>query len=83
MIHFVANDGTANSNTATSTVTITAIDTPPTAVNDSATVAEDSARDPIDVLANDTDRGRRPDDDRLGHPAGQRHGGDHRRRHRA
>ncbi len=55
VIHFVANDGTADSNTATSTVTIVAVDTQPTAVNDAATVAEDSSANPIDVLANDTD----------------------------
>ncbi|HKI04918.1 MAG TPA: Ig-like domain-containing protein [Thermoanaerobaculia bacterium] len=55
VIHFVANDGTANSNTAISTVTIVAVDTPPTAVADSATVAEDSTNNPINVLANDTD----------------------------
>ncbi|MEO6194004.1 MAG: IPTL-CTERM sorting domain-containing protein, partial [Thermoanaerobaculia bacterium] len=55
VIQFVANDGAANSNTATSTVTIVAVDTPPTAVNDSATVAEDSGATPIPVLTNDTD----------------------------
>ncbi|MEA2602915.1 MAG: hypothetical protein QOF89_3907 [Acidobacteriota bacterium] len=55
VIHFVANDGNSNSNTATSTVTIVATDTPPTAVNDSATVNEDSGANPINVLANDTD----------------------------
>jgi len=55
VIHFVANDSAANSNTAVSTVTIVAIDTPPTAVNDSATVNEDSGANPIPVLTNDTD----------------------------
>ncbi|MBW8874607.1 MAG: IPTL-CTERM sorting domain-containing protein, partial [Acidobacteria bacterium] len=55
VIHFVANDGNSNSNTATSTVTIVAVDTPPTAVNDSATVNEDSGANAINVLANDTD----------------------------
>ncbi len=53
------------------------------AVNDAATVAEDSGATAIDVLANDTDSGRRPEDDRLGDPARQRHRRDHRRRHRA
>ena len=37
----------------------------------------------IDVLANDTDLDGGPIIDRLGDPAGQRHGRDHRRRHRA
>src|SRR5206468_758039 len=60
VIHFVANDGSTNSNTATSTVTIVPVDTPPTAVADSATVSEDSGANAINVLANDTDpdRGR-------------------------
>ena len=55
VIHFVANDGITNSNTAVSTVTIVSVDTPPTAVNDSATVNEDSGVNAIPVLANDTD----------------------------
>jgi VCBS repeat-containing protein len=55
VIHFVANDGTSNSNTAITTVTMVATDTPPTAVADSATVAEDSGPTAIPVLANDTD----------------------------
>jgi VCBS repeat-containing protein len=55
VIQFVANDGTSNSNTATATVTIVPVDDNPTAVNDSATVAEDSGANAIDVLANDTD----------------------------
>ena len=41
--------------TATVSVTVTCVDDPPTAVNDSATVAEDSGSSAIDVLANDTD----------------------------
>ena len=36
-------------------MTVTCVDDPPVAVNDTATVAEDAARDAIDVLANDTD----------------------------
>ncbi len=55
VIQFVANDGTSDSNTATSTVAVTAVDDPPVAVTDSATVAEDSGATTIDVLANDTD----------------------------
>ena len=55
VILFVANDGATNGNTATSTVTIVAVDTPPTAVSDDATVVEDSGANAINVLANDTD----------------------------
>jgi hypothetical protein len=55
VIHYVANDGTTNGNTAVSTVTIVGVDSSPTAVNDSATVNEDSGATAIDVLANDTD----------------------------
>ncbi len=40
--------------TATVSVTVTCGDDPPTAVNDGATVPEDSAATPLDVLANDT-----------------------------
>jgi VCBS repeat-containing protein len=55
VIHFVANDGTTNGNTAVSTVTVVSVDTSPTAVNDAATVNEDSGATAINVLANDTD----------------------------
>jgi VCBS repeat-containing protein len=55
VIHFVANDGTADGNTAVSTVTVVPVDTAPTAVDDAATVNEDSGANAIDVLANDTD----------------------------
>ena len=41
--------------TATVAVTVSCVDDPPTAVNDTATVAEDSGATAIDVLANDTD----------------------------
>ena len=41
--------------TATVSVTVTCVDDPPTAVNDSATVNEDAAATAINVLANDTD----------------------------
>ncbi|HEX9943911.1 MAG TPA: Ig-like domain-containing protein, partial [Thermoanaerobaculia bacterium] len=41
--------------TATVTVTVTCFDDNPTAVNDTATVAEDSGATTINVLANDTD----------------------------
>ena len=52
--------------TATVSVTVTCGDDAPTAVNDSATVAEDSAAGAIDVLANDTRHRRRGEDDRFG-----------------
>jgi predicted RNA-binding protein with EMAP domain len=41
--------------TATVTVTVTCFDNPPVAVDDTATVGEDSGANAIDVLANDTD----------------------------
>jgi alpha-tubulin suppressor-like RCC1 family protein len=41
--------------TATVSITVTCVDDPPAAVNDSDTVAEDSGATAIDVLANDTD----------------------------
>ena len=41
--------------TATVSITVTCVDDPPTAVGDSATVAEGSGPNTIDVLANDTD----------------------------
>ena len=56
-ITFVVNDGTGNSNTATATVTIVAVDQPPTANNDSYTVAEGGTLTIAapGVLVNDTD----------------------------
>ena len=58
-----ANDGSLNSNTATVSITVTAVNNPPTAVNDTYTTPEDA---PLNVpakgvLANDTD----PDGDSL------------------
>jgi uncharacterized repeat protein (TIGR01451 family) len=41
--------------TATVSITVTCVDDPPTAMDDSATVGEDSGQTPIDVLTNDTD----------------------------
>jgi VCBS repeat-containing protein len=49
------NDGTLDSNTATVSITVNAVDDPPVAADDSATVTEDSGSNAIDVLANDTD----------------------------
>jgi uncharacterized delta-60 repeat protein len=48
-----ANDGRADSNLATATITISEVNDPPTAVADSATLAED-ATTLIDVTGNDT-----------------------------
>ncbi|UCF12741.1 MAG: tandem-95 repeat protein, partial [Thermoplasmatales archaeon] len=56
-----ANDGTANSNIATVTITINPVNDPPEAEDDYETVIEDSSNNQIDVLANDTD----PDGDDL------------------
>jgi len=52
---YFANDGQANSAAATVTITVNAINDPPVAVGDSATVSEDDPATAIDVLANDTD----------------------------
>ena len=52
---YVAQNGGVSSNEATVTITVNpGSDTPPTAVNDAATVVEDSNQTPIPVLANDT-----------------------------
>jgi CSLREA domain-containing protein len=50
-----ANDGTANSNTATVTITVNPVNDAPVAEDDTATVVEDSGATAIDVLANDDD----------------------------
>ncbi|MCW5851736.1 MAG: hypothetical protein KIT87_16810, partial [Anaerolineae bacterium] len=46
---------TPGGSTATVSVTVTCVDDPPVAVNDSATVTEDSGANPLPVLSNDTD----------------------------
>ena len=51
---YFANDGQADSNAATVTITINPINDPPVAVDDTATTDEDQQID-IDVLANDSD----------------------------
>ncbi len=51
---FKANDGTADSNVATVTITVTPVNDAPTAANDSAATDQGVAVD-IDVLANDAD----------------------------
>ncbi|ADO74013.1 Ig-like domain-containing protein [Stigmatella aurantiaca] len=50
---YTLSDGNGGTDTATVTVTVTPVNDPPTAVNDSFTVAEDSAATVMDVLAND------------------------------
>ncbi|CAM2007921.1 beta strand repeat-containing protein [Acanthopleuribacter pedis] len=50
---YTANDGNGSRATATVTVTVTGSNDDPTAVNDTATVAEDSTNTAISVLAND------------------------------
>ena len=81
---YTVSDGAGATDTATVSITVTPVNDPPVAVDDTATVAEDSTNNAITVLANDTD----PDTGTTlhhhrGHPAHQRHRGHHRRRHRA
>jgi hypothetical protein len=52
---FRVSDGSVNSAPATVTINVVAVDDPPTAVADAATVVEDSGANPLNVLANDTD----------------------------
>jgi hypothetical protein len=52
---YVVSDGNGGSDSGQVTVDITCVDDPPVAVNDTATVLEDAAATPVDVLANDTD----------------------------
>src|SRR5882724_8272968 len=58
-ISYTANDGTVDSNAATVAVTVTPVNDPPVAVDDSVTTAEDT---PIlvSMLANDTDTEKDP-----------------------
>jgi VCBS repeat-containing protein len=51
---FKANDGTLNSNTATVTITVTAVNDPPIAQDQSVTTAEDTAKE-ITLVATDPD----------------------------
>ncbi|KFE68687.1 Ig-like domain-containing protein [Hyalangium minutum] len=51
---YTVSDGNGGTATATVTVTVTPVNDPPTAVNDSFTVAEDSSGNVLDVLANDS-----------------------------
>ena len=52
---FKANDGSMDSNVATFDITVTPVDDPAVAGNDTATVDEDFGAVAIDVLLNDTD----------------------------
>jgi hypothetical protein len=52
---YTINDGNGNTATGTVNVTVNAVDDPPAAVDDLATVAEASANNVINVLVNDTD----------------------------
>ena len=54
-VTFTVTDDTALSGSDTKGVTVTAVDDPPTAVSDSATVLEDAAATAVTVLTNDTD----------------------------
>jgi hypothetical protein len=58
---YTISDGNGGSDSATVYVTVTPVNDPPVAVDDSATVVEDSVNNSIDVLANDYD----PDADNL------------------
>jgi len=52
---YVIHDGHGSTDSATVTITVTPVNDPPTANDDSATVAEDSINNLINVLANDID----------------------------
>src|SRR5690606_13966370 len=54
-VEFLANDGSDDSAVAVATVLVVSVDTEPTAVPVSATVAEHAGATAIDVLANVTD----------------------------
>ena len=54
-VTFTVTDDSSRSGSDTKGITVTAVDDPPTAVNDSATVLEDAAATAITVLTNDTD----------------------------
>ena len=52
---YTIDDGHGATDTATVNVTVLNVEDPPTAVDDSATIAEDSGANTINVLANDSD----------------------------
>ncbi|WP_309242985.1 Ig-like domain-containing protein [Hyalangium versicolor] len=51
---YTVSDGNGGTDTATVTVNVTPVNDPPTAVDDTFTVAEDSSATALDVLANDS-----------------------------
>jgi uncharacterized repeat protein (TIGR01451 family) len=51
---YTVSDGNGGSDSATVSITVTNVNDPPDAVNDTATMAEDSGANTINVLANDT-----------------------------
>ncbi|MDY7231400.1 Ig-like domain-containing protein [Hyalangium rubrum] len=51
---YTVSDGRGGTDTATVTVTVTEVNDPPSATNDSFTVAENSTNNVLDVLINDT-----------------------------
>ena len=81
-ITFTVTDDASRSGSDTKGVTVTAVDDPPTAVADSATVLEDAAATAIDGADQRHRRRRRPAVDRVGHATDERHGRHHRRRDR-
>jgi large repetitive protein len=58
---YTVSDGNGGTDTGHVSITVTPVNDPPNAVNDSLTTAEDTASTPLDVLANDGD----PDGDSL------------------
>ena len=73
---YTVTDGNGATATASVDVTVTCVNDPPVAADDTATVAEDSAANPVDVLANDSfapDAGETLTVDRVD-SARQRHG---------
>ena len=54
-VTFTVTDDTARTGSDTKGITVSAVDDPPVAVNDSATVLEDAAATAVPVLTNDTD----------------------------
>ena len=52
---YKVNDGTVDSDTATVSITINAVNDPPVANDDAKTINEDSGKTEINVIANDTD----------------------------
>ena len=54
-VTFTVTDDTARTGSDTKGLTVVAVDDPPVAVNDSATVLEDAAATAVPVLTNDTD----------------------------